>query len=163
MCHKWIQWCKDSNTKWKVSAYSSIHINRLIFLIVIKGQQVLQRPCASYLQKNISVFCSLSLWSGSFFLFDHLFSSFFPFSPPLHSLSPRGLWSQTRWQDPNLENEMKCSSLFPLVTVFFILKFEGIGIGSVLEKSTILFTPFFQTGLLVQINQSTAFLSLDSC
>ncbi len=30
MCHKWIQWCKDTNTMWKVSAYTSIHINRLI-------------------------------------------------------------------------------------------------------------------------------------
>ncbi len=44
---------------------------------VIKGQQVLQRPCVSYLQQNISLFCSLSPWSGSFFLFGHLFSSFF--------------------------------------------------------------------------------------
>ncbi len=63
---------------------------------------------------------------------------FFFLSPSLHSLSPSGLWSQTRWQDPNLENEMKCSSLFPLVTVSFRLKCEGIGIGSMLEKSPIL-------------------------
>lgn len=43
------------------------------------------------------------------------------FSAPLsllHCLSPRGLWSQALWQDPNLENEMKCSSVCPIVDVF---------------------------------------------
>lgn len=154
MCQKWIQWCKDTNTKWKVSAYTSIHINRLIVFSNQRATSPSKALCILSVAKYLSLLLTVPV-DVVFFLLGHLFSSFFfPFSPSLHSLSPRGLWSQTQWQDPNLENEMKCSSLFTLVAVFFWLKFEGTGIGSALVASIILafilcfipFTPFFRLG-----------------
>ncbi len=54
---------------------------------VIKGQQVLQRPCVSYLQQNISLFCSLSPVVRVFFSIRPSLLLFF-LSPSLHSLSP---------------------------------------------------------------------------
>ncbi len=119
MCHKWIQWCKDTNTMWKVSAYTSIHINRLIVFGNQRATSPSKALCILSAAKYLSsVHCPCG--QGLFF-YSAISSLLFSLSPSLHSLSPRGLWTQTRWQDPNLENEMKCSSLFPLVTVFFRL------------------------------------------
>lgn len=78
MCQKWIQWCKDTNTKWKVSAYTSIHINRqivssnqrvkspskaLCILSAAKYLSSLDRPCGHslfFLLPSLLFFLSFS-------------------------------------------------------------------------------------------------------
>lgn len=153
MCQKWIQWCKGINTKRKVSAYTSIHINRLIVFSNQRATSPSKALCVLSVAKYLSLLLTLPVVAVFFSIRPSLLF-FFSFSPSLHSLSSRGLWSQTQWQDPNLENEMKCSSLFTLVAIFFWLKFEGIGIGSELEANIILafilwfilFTPVFRLG-----------------